>query len=60
MDKLRWFFGMRYELSGDGVGLLKYLSQTLFYHIHSSEMTHLERFKQRSLVKLKGKVRFCL
>ncbi len=28
MDKLRWLFGMRYELSIDGAGLLKYLSPT--------------------------------
>ena len=60
MDELRWNFGMRYELSGDGQGLLRYLSPKSFYHIHSNEMTHLERFKHRSLVKLKGEVRFSL
>ena len=60
MDRLRWNFGMRYELSGDGQGLLRYISQSDFYHIHSNKMTHLERFKHRSLVKLKGKVRFSL
>lgn len=60
MDRLRWSFGMRYELSGDGKGLLRYLSPGDFYHIHSNEMTHLERFKHGSLVALKGKVRFSL
>jgi len=60
MTRLQWLFGMRYELSGDVVGLLRYLSPTDFYHIHSGEMTHLERFKHRALVKLKGKVRFSL
>lgn len=60
MDKLRWSFGMRYELSGDGQGLLKYFAPNGFYHIHSNEMTHLEGFKHRSLVKLKGEVRFSL
>ena len=60
MDELRWNFGVRYELSGDGKGLLRYFAQDGFYHIHSNEMTHLERFKHSSLVKLKGQVRFCL
>lgn len=60
MDKLRFLFGMRYELSSDGVGLLMYLTPGTFYHIHSDEMTHLERMKHRSLKTLKGKVRFSL
>ena len=60
MDRLRWNFGMRYELSCDGKGLLKYFSMNDFYHIHSGEMTHLERFKHGSLVTLKGQVRFCV
>jgi hypothetical protein len=60
MDRFRWNFGMRYELSGDGIGLLKYLAPKDFYHIHSDEMTHLERTKNRALVKLKGEVRFTL
>ena len=60
MDKLRRIFGMRYELSGDGIGLLKYFSPTNFYHIHSNEMTSLERRKHRALVQLKGEVRFSL
>lgn len=60
MDKLRWNFGMRYELSADGIGLLKYISPATFYHIHSGEMTHLERMKHRALKILKGKVRFSL
>ena len=59
MDRLRWNFGMRYELSGDGVGLLKYFSPTNFYHIHSDEMTSLERWKHRALVLSKGGIRFC-
>lgn len=60
MDKLRWLFGMRYELSGDGKGLLKYFSQTDFYHIHSGEMTSIERWKHRALVINKGKVQFSI
>ena len=60
MDKNRWNFGMRYELSCDGQGLLRYLSPNDFYHIHSNEMTHLERMKHRALVSLKGEVRFSL
>ena len=60
MDKNRWNFGMRYELSGDGAGLLKYFALNGFYHIHSNEMTHLERMKHRALVSLKGEVRFSL
>jgi len=58
MDKLTWMSGMRYELSGDGVGLLKYISPETYYHIHSNEMTSLERWRHRALVLLKGKVRF--
>ncbi len=50
---------MRYELSGDGVGLLKYFSPTNFYHIHSNEMTSLERWKHRALVLSKGEIQFC-
>jgi hypothetical protein len=60
MDKLRWSFGMRYELSADGKGLLKYFSQTDFYHIHSDEMTSLERWKHRALTANKGKVQFSI
>ena len=60
MDKFRWDFGIRYELSGDGAGLLRYISQSDYFHIHSNEMTHLEYIKHRSLTALKGKVRFCL
>lgn len=59
MDEIMWNFGVRYELSADGAGLLRYISQSDFYHIHSNEMTHLECFKHRSLTALKGKVRFC-
>ena len=60
MDKLRWLFGCRYELSGDKVGLLKYFSPKDYYHIHSDELTSLEKWKVRALNKLKGKVRFAL
>ena len=60
MDKLKWNFGMRYELSGDSQGLLKYLAPDIFYHIHSNEMTHLERMKHRALISLKGEVRFSI
>lgn len=59
MDKSTFLFGMRYELSGDGKGLLRYLSPTDFYHIHSNEMTSLERRRHRALISLKGEVRFC-
>jgi len=58
MDEIKWLFGMRYELSGDGKGLLKYFAPNNFYHIHSNEMTHLERTKHRALTSLKGKVQF--
>ena len=60
MTKIQWLFGMRYELSADGLGLLKYFSKDHFYHIHSDEMTSLQRWKQCALKKLKGRVRFCL
>jgi len=60
MKKIKWLFGMRYELSADGIGLLRYFSPTQFYHIHSNEMTSLERWKHRALTKLKGKVRFSI
>ncbi len=60
MDIKSWLFGMRYELSGDGMGLLKYFTQKDFYHIHSDEMTSLERWKHRALKELKGKVKFSL
>ncbi len=58
MTKLQWLLGLRYELSGDGIGLLKYLKPNRYYHIHSDEMTSLQRWKHRALTKLKGKVRF--
>jgi len=60
MTKLQWLFGFRYELSGDSVGLLKYLSPKVFYHIHSDEMTRSERMRHRTLVSLKGEVQFSL
>lgn len=56
MIELQWLFGIRYELSGDGVGLLRYFTCDNYYHIHSDEMTSLERRKHRVLKK--GKVRF--
>lgn len=58
MDRLRWKFGMRYELSGDGCGLLRYISPTEYYHVHSDEMSSLECRKYRVLKK--GKVRYSL
>ena len=58
MDKVSWLFHRRYELSGDGAGLLKYISPKTYYHIHSNEMTSLERWKHRALTLLKGQVRF--
>jgi len=60
MDKLRWLFGFRYELSADGAGLLKYISRNDFYHVHSNEMTSLERRKHRALTFNKGSVRFSI
>ena len=60
MDETTWLFGMRYELSGDGAGLLKYFAPNGFYHIHSDEMTHLESRKHHALFVLRGKVRFSL
>jgi hypothetical protein len=60
MDKVTFRFGMRYELSGDNQGLLKYLAPDIFYHIHSNEMTHLERMKHRALILLKDEVRFSI
>jgi hypothetical protein len=58
MDKLKWLFGMRYVLSGDGIGLLKYFTPKNYYHIHSDEMTSLEKWKYRALTKLKGNASF--
>jgi len=60
MTGLQWLFGFRYELSGYGVGLLKYLSPEVFYHIHSDEMTRSERMRHHILASLKGKVRFSI
>ncbi len=60
MNKWHWFYGCRYELSGDNIGLLKYFTRTNYYHIHSDELTSLQRWKVRALKKLKGKVRFCI
>ena len=49
MNKWKWLCGIRYELSGDGVGLLKYFTPNDYYHIHSNEMTSLERWKHRAM-----------
>ena len=54
MTKLQWLSGKRYELSADGIGLLKYILPTEYYHIHKSEMTQSEKFKHRALLKSKG------
>ena len=58
MDKLKWLFGMRYELSGDSKGLLRYFLQNDFYHIHSNEMTRIEQRKHRALTQ--SKVQFSI
>lgn len=34
---------VRYEISKDGIGLLAYFEDGQFYHIHSDELTKLER-----------------
>ena len=58
MTKSEWLWHRRYELSGDGIGLLKYITRNTYYHIHSNEMNRLERWRWRVLKRLKGKVRF--
>lgn len=58
MELIRWLFGQRYELSGDGKGLLRYFKPNSYYHIHSDEMTYIERVKHRILTKQQGKIRF--
>lgn len=58
MLKILWAFGKRYELSGDGIGLLKYFSPSNYYHIHSNEMTGLERIRHKILKRLNGKSRY--
>lgn len=58
MDKISWLYHKRYELSGDGVGLLKYLSPKTFYHIHSKEMDRKEKMIHRVLRRLRGVVRY--
>lgn len=50
MNKIKFNYGMRYELSSDCAGLLKYLTPTTFYHIHSNEMTSLERRKHKAML----------
>ncbi len=55
MDRIFWLFRKRYELSGDGVGLLRYYKQNRFYHVHSSEMTRVEKRTHRILTRLKRK-----
>lgn len=35
---------IKYEISGDGVGLLAYWEDGGFYHIHSNELTKLEKW----------------
>ncbi len=60
MDKWRWMFGFRYELSADGRGLLKYFTPKDFYHVHSDELTRREKWTHRALKRLKNKVRFAI
>ena len=49
ISKARWMMGQRYQLSTDKIGLLKYFTQKDFYHVHSDELTSLERWKLRAL-----------
>jgi hypothetical protein len=42
---------VKYEISGDGVGLLAYLGDGNFYHIHSNELTEEEKAILISLSK---------
>ena len=59
MDKVYWWFGMKYALSADGRGLLKYFAPNNFYHIHSDELTRHEKRSHKFLTKLKGVLRYC-
>ncbi len=55
MNKTSWKYGKRYELSADGKGLLRWFKVKRhyeFWHIHSKEMTSLERWKYRAMVHL--------
>lgn len=58
MDRISWLFGQRYELSLDGAGLLRYIKRSIFYHIHSNELTRKEKRIHRVLSRLKGQVRY--
>lgn len=35
---------VKYEVAGDGIGLLGYFANGTFYHIHSDELSTLERW----------------
>ncbi len=41
---------LKYELSGDRIGLLAYYTRTDYYHIHSSEMTARECKIHKTLI----------
>lgn len=59
MKRVTWNFGKRYELSGDGIGLRRYISPRTYFHIHSNEMISMERWIRYALWALKGEVRYC-
>ena len=42
---------VKYALSGDGVGLLAYWEDGSFYHMHSDELTKLEKWIWGMLTK---------
>lgn len=44
---------IRYKLSKDGKGLLGYFEDNTFYHIHSTELTKLERWIKKLLEERK-------
>jgi hypothetical protein len=43
---------IKYKLSHDKKGLLAYFDGTSFYHIHSDELTMLEEWIRKLLLKL--------
>ena len=44
---------IKYELSGDKVGLLAYITDDTFYHIHSDELSTAEKGILKELKKEK-------
>lgn len=45
---------VKYELVGDGKGLLAYFADGQFYHVHSDELDSLEKWIRAILVLLKN------